>query len=101
LFGAIVVTAPAPAVVSNIAVSDDDVLMITQTRCIMCHAEKPTRAGFAEAPKGVKLETLEEIRRFAGQIDIQAVKSSAMPLGNVSGMTPDERLKLGAWLAKQ
>lgn len=101
LFGAIVVTAPAPTIVSNIAVSDDEVLMIAQTRCIMCHAEKPTRAGFAEAPKGVKLETLDEVRRFAAQIDIQAVKSSAMPLGNVSGMTPEERLKLGAWIARQ
>ena len=94
-------TAPKPVIVSNIAVSDDDVLTITQARCIMCHAEKPTRAGFAEAPKGVKLETLEEIHRFAPQIDLQAVKSSAMPLGNVSGMTAEERAKLGAWIAKQ
>ena len=101
LFAAIVVTAPVFKAPVNIAVSDNDVLAITQARCIMCHAEKPTRAGFAEAPKGVKLETLEEIHRYAAQIDLQAVKSSAMPLGNVSGMTADERAKLGAWIAKQ
>lgn len=101
LFAAIVVTAPVFHAPSNIAVNDADVLMITHTRCIMCHAEKPTRVGFAEAPKGVKLETLDEIRRYAPQIDLQAVKSSAMPLGNVSGMTPEERVKLGVWLAKQ
>jgi len=101
LFAAIVVTAPVFKAPVNITVSDNDVLAITQARCIMCHAEKPTRAGFAEAPKGVKLETLEEIHRYAAQIDLQAVKSSAMPLGNVSGMTADERVKLGAWIAKQ
>ena len=101
LFATIVVTAPVFHAPGNIAVNDDDVLMITHTRCIMCHAKKPTRVGFAEAPKGIKLETLEEIRRYAQQIDLQAVKSSAMPLGNVSGMTPEERVKLGVWLAKQ
>ncbi|HVJ40640.1 MAG TPA: urate hydroxylase PuuD [Dongiaceae bacterium] len=101
LFAAIVVTAPAFRLPGNIAVSDADVLAITQARCIMCHADKPSRTGFAEAPKGVKLETLEEIHRYAAQIDLQAVKSSAMPLGNVSGMTDDERAKLGAWLARQ
>jgi uncharacterized membrane protein len=101
LFAAIVVTAPVQQPISNIAVSDADVIAITQARCVMCHAEKPTRAGFAEAPKGVKLETIDEIRRHAAQIDLQAVKTSAMPLGNASGMTPEERIKLGAWLAKQ
>lgn len=101
LFAAIVVTAPAFKAPADIAVSDADILSITHARCIMCHAEKPTHAGFAEAPKGVKLETLAEIHRYAAQIDLQAVKSSAMPLGNVSGMTADERAKLGAWLAKQ
>jgi uncharacterized membrane protein len=100
-FAAIVVTAPIIPAASNIAVSDADVLAITQARCVMCHAEKPTHAGIAVAPKGVKLETLDEIHRYAAQIDLQAVKTSAMPLGNASGMTPEERLKLGAWLAKQ
>ncbi|HEX9449511.1 MAG TPA: urate hydroxylase PuuD [Dongiaceae bacterium] len=101
LFAAVVVTAPIIPATSNIAVSDADVLAITQARCVMCHAEKPTHAGIAVAPKGVKLETLDEIHRYAAQIDLQAVKTSAMPLGNASGMTPEERLKLGAWLAKQ
>jgi uncharacterized membrane protein len=101
LFAAIVVTAPIVPATSNLAVSDADVLAITQARCVMCHAEKPSHAGIAVAPKGIKLETLEEIHRYAAQIDLQAVKSTAMPLGNASGMTSEERLKLGAWLAKQ
>ena len=31
----------------------------------------------------------------------QAVKIKAMPLGNKTGMTEQERAKLGAWIAKQ
>ncbi len=101
LFAALVLTAPATRSLPAMAVSDSEVLDITHARCIMCHATKPTQPGFAEAPKGVKLETVEEVRRYAAQIDLQAVKSKAMPLGNVSGMTDDERSKLGAWIAAQ
>jgi uncharacterized membrane protein len=31
----------------------------------------------------------------------QAVNSTTMPLGNETGMTLEERQKLGAWLAAQ
>ena len=53
----------------------------------MCHAAKPAHEGFAEAPKGVMLETIEDIRRYAPLIEAQAVKSEVMPLGNETGMT--------------
>lgn len=100
LFAALVLTAPqVKQIVAN--VSDQDALSITQTRCIMCHSSKPTQQGFAEAPKGVKLETVAELKRYAPLIDLQAVKSNAMPLGNVSGMTADERSRLGQWIAQQ
>ena len=39
------------------------------------------------APRGIKLDTPEEIKAQASAIEQQAVQTQAMPLGNVTGMT--------------
>ncbi|MEJ1156932.1 urate hydroxylase PuuD [Prosthecomicrobium sp. N25] len=99
---ALVLTAPRtdPAL-AGIRASDADVLRVTATHCTACHAAKPRHEGFAEPPKGVTLEHIDDIRRYAQLIDQQAVKSDAMPLGNETGITDDERRLLGAWIARQ
>jgi len=74
------------------------VVAIAQKHCVACHAIRPTHEAFPEAPKGVRLETVEELRRYAVLIEQQAVRSDVMPLGNETGMTDDERRDLGAWL---
>jgi len=53
------------------------------------------------APKGVHLETLEQLKRYAAQIQVQAVQNKAMPLANRTGMLDEERAKLGTWIARQ
>lgn len=102
LAAALVMTAPRvdPALAS-IKSADADVLAVTAKHCTPCHAAKPRHEGFSEAPKGVMLEHIDDIRRYAALIDQQAVKSDAMPLGNETGMTDDERRVLGAWIARQ
>jgi uncharacterized membrane protein len=69
------------------------------SRCSMCHMEDPVWPGVHAPPKGVVLDNPESIRRHAQLIDINAVRSSAMPPGNVTDMTPQERQILAAWLA--
>jgi uncharacterized membrane protein len=81
---------PAPA----FAAIEDIIL----TRCSMCHATEPVWAGIASAPQGVVLERADHIRRYARLIDINAVRSNAMPPGNATEMTDDERRLLAAWL---
>jgi uncharacterized membrane protein len=66
-------------------------------RCVSCHADKPAFQGLAEAPKGVKLDTPERVRAAAPQIYQQAARSKAMPPGNLTGMTDDERALLDRW----
>ena len=66
-------------------------------RCLSCHADQPTFQGLAEAPKGVKLDTPERVRAAAQQIYQQAARSKAMPPGNLTGMTDDERALLDRW----
>ena len=76
-----------------------DVSNIVMSRCAMCHAAEPVWAGLAAPPKGVLLDTDEHIRLHAPLIAAAAVRSDAMPPGNITEMTPDERLTLASWLA--
>jgi uncharacterized membrane protein len=76
-----------------------DVSAIVMSRCAMCHAAEPVWAGLAAPPKGVLLDTDEHIRLHAPLIAAAAVRSDAMPPGNITEMTPDERLTLASWLA--
>ena len=64
----------------------------------MCHARNPSHPAFKEPPKNVALETVADMRRFAQQIYMQTVQNRAMPLGNQTGMTDDERDALGRWV---
>ena len=72
---------------------------IITSRCSMCHAREPVWAGFVIAPKGVLLDNPEQIRLHANMIAINAVRSRAMPPGNVTEITPGERQVLAAWIA--
>jgi len=47
------------------------------------------------------LDTIEGIRKNAQQILVQAVDGRVMPLGNETGITDEERSKLGAWIKAQ
>jgi uncharacterized membrane protein len=75
-----------------------DATEIVSSRCSMCHAKEPVWAGIAAAPKGVELDTADAIRLHARSIELNAVRSNAMPPGNVTDMTADERRALAAWL---
>jgi uncharacterized membrane protein len=50
-------------------------------------------------PKGVVLDGLDDIRRYARLVEINAVRSNAMPPGNITAMTAEERRIIAAWLA--
>jgi uncharacterized membrane protein len=75
-----------------------EVARIVEQRCAACHSANPTKVD--TAPLGIELDTPEEIRSYADAIRQQAVQTRAMPLGNVTGMTPTERALLGRWIAQ-
>lgn len=72
---------------------------IVLSRCSMCHAAEPVWEGIALPPKGVVLETPAEIRRQARAIDLHVVRTRAMPPGNVTEISEEERRILAAWIA--
>jgi uncharacterized membrane protein len=80
------------------AVKFQDVKKIVDARCVACHMPKPSFAGLAEAPKGILLDTPERVRTQAGAILAQTVVSKAMPPGNLTHMTDEERALLGRWI---
>src|SRR5580698_4333980 len=85
---------------SAASVSFASVQPIIDQRCHVCHAAKPTFAAFAEAPKGIMFDTPAQIQRQAQQINLQAVKTHTMPLGNITNITDEERATIGAWIAQ-
>jgi uncharacterized membrane protein len=78
-------------------VSDARAQAIVRQRCVPCHSQHPTKT--ASAPAGITFDTLEEIKAHADAIEQVAVRSKAMPLGNATGMTDEERRTLGAWIS--
>ena len=73
---------------------------IVEARCVTCHAERPTNPAFAAAPQGVHLDSPPEIRANAKRILHWAVQTRAMPLGNVTAITDEERRMLGGWVVQ-
>jgi uncharacterized membrane protein len=74
------------------------VKQVIDARCVSCHADKPSFQGMAEAPKGMKLDTPERIRALMQPIHQQTVLSRAMPPGNLTAMTDEERALLDRWM---
>jgi len=102
LVGAIYFTKPVERDLSAVPVPGEaEVLGILDRHCVMCHAVRPAHEGFDAPPADVVLETLPELHRFGDRVVAQAVRSNAMPLGNESGMTDEEREALGAWIEAQ
>ncbi len=67
-------------------------------RCAMCHNANPSGyAGLWEAPKNVHLDSDAAIANHAEQVAMEAGFSTAMPPGNVTEITPEERALLVAW----
>jgi len=84
----------------DFAVSDDRALSIITVHCASCHAAEPADPTFQSPPAGLSLESLEYLRIHGVRVLAQAVTSQAMPLGNRTGMTAEERAELGAWIQK-
>jgi uncharacterized membrane protein len=87
-----------PAVSGGARVGFADAAAIVERRCASCHSSEPTQEGFTAPPAGVRFDSAEQIVAQADAIRRQAVDSRAMPLGNVTGMTDEERELLGAWI---
>ncbi|MEY3005615.1 MAG: hypothetical protein RLZZ491_2791 [Pseudomonadota bacterium] len=75
----------------------DDMASIVIGRCSMCHSAEPVWPGIHWAPRGVRLDSDAEIARYAKAIYLQAGVSHAMPPGNITQISPEERDTIVNW----
>jgi uncharacterized membrane protein len=102
LGGAIWLTAPrSDPAMAGLTVTEGEAMRIVGTHCVMCHSAHPSHEGFTEPPKGVVLGSIADLRLHKDQVMAQAVNGDAMPLGNETHITAQERRALGAFLLNQ
>jgi uncharacterized membrane protein len=89
--------APVAGAADKAAAAADigQVQKIVQARCVQCHAAQPSL--MPTPAKGIMLETPEAIRSHAQAVYQQVVVTKAMPLGNMTNITDDERALIGKW----
>ncbi|MGL5011829.1 MAG: urate hydroxylase PuuD, partial [Paracoccaceae bacterium] len=75
----------------------DEVTDIVLGHCSMCHAAEPVWQGLHWPPKGVVLETPEQIAHNARRIYLQSGLSHAMPPAGRVPMDDEARAAIVAW----
>jgi len=98
---AAVAVAIAPKVANPLGpkVTFASVRSVMKARCLPCHSVQPTQAGFAQPPKGIALETPEQIAANAPKV-AETVGNRYMPIGNLTQMTDAERALIATWYAQ-
>ncbi len=74
---------------------------VIESRCTTCHSQNPTHIAFPAAPSGVMLDTDEQILAEALRIHQQTVVLEAMPIGNLTEISEEERALIDAWYQGQ
>ena len=91
--------APKAADKSADSVAFAQVSAVIGQRCVTCHAVQPTFAGFSQPPKGVVLESADQIGMHAAKL-AETTASRYMPIGNLTQMTDAERALIASWYAQ-
>jgi uncharacterized membrane protein len=72
---------------------------IVARRCVPCHAANPTQPGFAAAPNGLMFESIAQLQAHGPEVR-QQLSTHGMPLGNLTGMTEEERATVLSWMGR-
>ena len=91
--------APLSRAGSNTKVSLAEIRPVIESRCTTCHSDAPSHIAFPAAPSGVVLDTDEQIVAEAERIHQQTVVLKAMPIGNLTAISEEERALIDAWYA--
>ncbi len=93
----VIAMAPKSRVRTSATLSLEDIRPVIEHRCVTCHSAEPTHIAFPAAPAGVKFDSEEQILAAADRIHQQTVVTRAMPIGNLTGISEEERLMIDAW----
>ena len=70
---------------------------ILDQRCVPCHSHTPTQPGFNAPPNGIVLNSPAQVQAHLADVRKQLALRT-MPLGNITRMTDQERVRLLQWL---
>jgi len=84
---------PAPATAPETAQTNVAPMPLVEKHCAGCHSATPTQPGFSAAPAGLALDDMQQVQAAKDRV-LPALRSGYMPLGNITGMSEEER----AWL---
>ncbi|MGO1501117.1 MAG: urate hydroxylase PuuD, partial [Marinobacter sp.] len=73
-----------------------EVSAVMSEHCTVCHAQEPTYPGITAAPAGVMFDGEGQMSLQMAKIK-EVVASGYMPLGNVTGITDEERDVIKNW----
>ena len=76
---------------------EHEIEAIFERRCQSCHAQTPTQPGFIAPPGGVVLDTSAAILANLQKTALQ-LRTRAMPIGNLTQMTEEERMMVLKWI---
>ncbi|MBB3062877.1 urate hydroxylase PuuD [Microbulbifer rhizosphaerae] len=82
---------PTPAVGPEVAATKP--MPLVEKHCTGCHSIAPTQPGFSAAPAGLVLDDMQQVLAAKDRI-LPALRSGYMPLGNITGMSKEERQEL-------
>ncbi len=99
LAGLAIAIAPKPVDPGSGKVTFAQVQSLLNQRCVPCHAAQPTQEGFVQPPKGILLETADQIAANAPKL-AETVGNLYMPIGNMTQMTDGERALVARWFAQ-
>ena len=97
LVGIALAIAPAAGGDEDQETSLQAVRSVVDARCASCHSSSPTHPAFAAPPLGIVFDTEQQIVADAERIYQQTVVTRVMPIGNLTGMTEEERQLIAGW----
>ncbi len=97
LLAVAVAIAPRSGAMPAATVTLDEVRPVIAHRCTTCHAAQPTHVAFPAPPAGVVFDSDAQILADAERIYQQTVVTRAMPIGNLTGISEEERVLIDAW----
>ena len=100
LFALVFVTSPSSLNIDKTPVAFKEVQPVFQKRCESCHSSHPTDDIQKVAPNGILFDTPEQIAKMSERIMFRVVQTKTMPQGNKTGITEEERLLIGRWIAQ-
>jgi len=91
------VVAPQSRTGELTGVSLAQVREVMNAHCVSCHSSAPAHPAFPAAPLGVMFDSDAQIITAADSIYQQTVVTRVMPIGNLTGMTDEERQIVDQW----